>query len=291
MAQLWIALTLAAGLVKGWSSKKAGTLTSTVRDGVAVNLVRMVLCTVIGAGVMLVRGGMQTGAGVPWVYAASAVCMSAFAVSWLLAVKLETYMFLSICTMLGSMVSTLCSAAVYGEAISFLQGAGMLLLLLATYVMSLYNRDIKGKVTPAGLAALIVCGLSSGMSEFCQKIYMKENGVSVDTFNFLTYLLAAVLLTAVLFFLRGKSDAEAPARFKKAAGYIALMSFCLYLNSFAKTSAAGLLPANQLYPVTQGLNLICSTVMARVCFGEAIKKRSVIGITLCFAALILINFG
>ena len=291
MAQLWITLALAAGLVKGWSSKKAGALTSTVRDGVAVNLVRMVLCTVIGAGVMLLRGGMQIGAAIPWIYAASAVCMSAFAVSWLLAVKLETYMFLSICTMLGSMVSTLCSAAVYGEAISLLQGIGMLLLLLATYVMSLYNRDIKGRITPAGLAALAVCGLSSGMSEFCQKVYMKENGVSVDTYTFLTYLLAVGMLTAVLLLARGKSDADAPARFKKAAGYVALMSVCLYLNSFAKTSAAGLLPANQLYPVTQGLNLICSTIMARVCFGEAIKKRSVIGITLCFAALVLINFG
>ncbi|MBO5218024.1 MAG: hypothetical protein J6C52_01250, partial [Clostridia bacterium] len=165
-------LALSAGLVKGWSSKKAGALTRTVRDGVMVNLVRMALCTAIGGIVMLAGGGIRIGDGVLWIYPLSAACMAAFAVSWLLAVKLETYMFLSICTMLGSVVSTILAAIVYGEAIAPLQWAGMALLLCATYIMSLYNRDIKGRVTPAGFAALIVCGLSSGMMEFSQKIYM-----------------------------------------------------------------------------------------------------------------------
>jgi len=67
------------------------------------------------------------------------------------------------------------------------------------------------------------------------------------------------------------------------------MALCLYLNSFFKTEAAALLPAAQLYPLTQGCGMILSSMMAAVCFGEKPNAKSIAGLGIAFAALLIIN--
>ena len=45
----------------------------------------------------------------------------------------------------------------------------------------------------------------------------------------------------------------------------------------------------ELYPLSQGASLIISSVMAAVLFGEKITAKCVIGLTLAFSGLMVIN--
>ena len=69
-----------------------------------------------------------------------------------------------------------------------------------------------------------------------------------------------------------------------------VMAFCLYLGSISKTVAVGYLPATQMYPMLQGANLICSAVVAQILLKEKITTKSVFGIGIAIAAVVLMNF-
>jgi len=72
-------------------------------------------------------------------------------------------------------------------------------------------------------------------------------------------------------------------------GYIAVMAVCLFLNSYFKTLAAGHLTATQLYPLNQGGSVILSMLMSALLFRERINARCILGVTLSFGALLMIN--
>jgi multidrug transporter EmrE-like cation transporter len=45
----------------------------------------------------------------------------------------------------------------------------------------------------------------------------------------------------------------------------------------------------QLYPLSQGCSVVLGLVMAAVCFKERINAKCIVGMSLAFAALLLIN--
>ena len=69
------------------------------------------------------------------------------------------------------------------------------------------------------------------------------------------------------------------------------ISACLFLNTVAKTLAAGTLSAAQIYPILQGANLIASILLGHLLFRERITGKSVAGMVCAFAGLMLIRMG
>ena len=67
------------------------------------------------------------------------------------------------------------------------------------------------------------------------------------------------------------------------------MDGALTANSYFKTQAAFYLDSAELYPLSQGGSLILSTFMATVFFKEKLKVSAVIGVSLAFVALMIIN--
>ena len=67
------------------------------------------------------------------------------------------------------------------------------------------------------------------------------------------------------------------------------MAICLFLNSFFKTMAAQYFDPTQLYPVSQAMSLVLSTLMACVFFKEKLTAKAILGITLAFVGIVLIN--
>lgn len=292
---LYLAIALFAGLTKGYCGKKVGHLAKTLSDGVGITVLRMFFCTVFGGLLVLWRGLPAAPNLTAWLlFLLSAVCMSVFNVSWLFSVKNESYLFLSIATMFGSMAAAIASAVFFREAIRPAQWIGMLLLVLSVWIMHGYNQKLKGRMTAAQLITLIVCGLSSGLVDFTQKSYMKLVGESAEAFNLFTYALSFLFLAGFLLLLRGRSvpspDSTPPRKNRSVLLYVLIMSLCLYLNSLFKTFAAGILPAAQIYPVLQGLNLILSSLMAQFLFKEKLNTSGSIGMLLALCAILCINF-
>ena len=207
MGILFIALALAGGLVKGFAGKSISRDVDSLTDGFTVNLLRCAFCSLIAFSIALPTAGfggfVLTGTGFA-VSAASSVFMAMFTVAWLYAYKSEAYIFLSIFTMMGSVVTALLGHFIYGDELKPARIIGMIALFLAVYVMSLYNKNIKGKMTTKGVITLIIGSLGAALADFMQKVFTKEGLGSAYVFNFYTYALAIIPQLLILYLLTRK---------------------------------------------------------------------------------------
>lgn len=298
MGYIYLLFALTGGLVKGFTGKKISRDIQSVRDSLFVNTIRMLLCALIGAGLLLMKEGHKAfyiSGNEIMICCLSAVAMCFFCVCWMCAYRSAAYMFLSVVSMLGSVFTCLCGLLIYHEPIGVGQWGGILLLFLAIFIMSKYNKDLKEQKGFSKKELLILAlgcvGLS--FSDFSQKIFILETGKSASILNFYTYAIAFVLLL-VLFFTVSlvKKDATVSQELlskENITGYLCISAF-LYLNSICKTMAVseGLTTA-QIYPVLNGANLIASAILARILLKEKITKKSIIGMLCAFLGLLAIN--
>ena len=92
------------------------------------------------------------------------------------------------------------------------------------------------------------------------------------------------------FFLLGKgSGTPILQTVKKIVLYIAIMTICLFANSYFKTLAATKLDSARLYPLNQGAALILSMGMSALFFREKVTPKAILGIALAFAGLLVMN--
>jgi multidrug transporter EmrE-like cation transporter len=266
-------------------------------DGFAVNTVRSLLCSLLGLSVALVSLS-ASGAGLSafslspaafMVSLASSFGMALFSIAWLYAYKSEAYVFLSVFTMLGAVITGVLGRIVYGDPLSAPRILGFLLLFVAVYVLSIHNRRFSGRVTPLGALTLALGTLGVAGADFMQKVFAKEGG-DASVFSFYTYLLMLLpqLLALLLFRVRGTR----PSRRLFDRRHLLLffiISAALYLNTLSKAFAVKTLPATILYPTLQGANLVASAILASLLFRERITRATVLGVAVALSAVLLMN--
>jgi multidrug transporter EmrE-like cation transporter len=117
--------------------------------------------------------------------------------------------------------------------------------------------------------------------------------VPIAVFNFYTYVFSAAVLGIffAIFSIKEKAQGQSSGShgLKRIFGYIAVMSICLFANSYFKTKAAGFLDSAQLYPLNQGMALMLSSAMSAVLFHERLTVKCILGLVISFAGLIIIN--
>lgn len=296
MGYLFLALALLAGSTKGYCGKKTSGFVREYKDAMFTNFVRMVLCILISFLLLALSGRLSLLAvdlNVVLITLLSGVTTSVFVVAWLLAVRRGAYMMLDVFLMLGVIVPLLLSELLFDEKIRLNQWAGLLVLLVAVVIMCSYNNQIKEKMSLKSLGLLVLCGIANGLTDFSQKLYVKTVAdSSAAVFNFYTYIFSALVL--LVFYLGAKvtdktgSSSETDV-LRRVGGYVAVMSVCLFLNSYFKTMAAGILPSAILYPLSQGASLILSSFMSMLFFKEKLTAKCITGIALSFAGLLIIN--
>ena len=296
MGYLYLTAALLAGVAKGFCGKTVSRDMQNFKECTFINLMRMLFCALFGFLLAAVKCGFSAFAVTEeafWIYLLASVSMSTFCVAWMYAYRNEAYMFLSVFTMLGTIVTCILDKVIYHAAIGAFQWIGMAVLLLAVVIMSVYNKGIKGRLTLKGLAILIVGSTGSAVADFSQKVYMREIGTNAEHFNFYMYAFGFALLLLVYLLCKGKKTAPktAPLLYDKRHIWLYVsMSFFLYLNSVTKTIAAGFLSAAQIYPVLQGANLILSALMAHILFKEKMNWKGIVGILTAFAGLMIMHF-
>lgn len=294
MGYLFLFIALLAGSTKGYCGKKTSGYTTGFSGAILTNVVRMILCCIIGFVLILVGG--ELGALVLTrdmlvISAVSGISTAVFVVTWLVCARKSAFMMLDIFLMLGMLIPMIASSMLFQEMISPFQWLGILILFVAVLIMCSYNNSIKAKLTPSALLLLLLSGVSNGISSFSQKYFMKQipDG-SAAAFNLYTYVFAGLTLI-IAYAIAQKTEKEAEKTdLKKIGGYVLVMAVCLFANSYFKTLAAGYLSAAILYPVSQGLGLIMAAFMSSVFFKEKLTLKAVVGIVVAFAALLIINF-
>lgn len=296
MGYLYLFGALLAGVSKGFCGKKVSGYTSGYGDASFVNVLRMGFCILIGAIAMLAQStvpfsdfDLQT----LWISALSGVTTAAFVVLWLISVKTGAYMMLDVFLMLGVGITVACCRIFLQEALRWNQILGFTLLVIAAWIMSSYNIAIKGKMTFKGVILLILCALANGMTDFSQKLFIRKvEGGSVAEFSFYTYIFAALTLLFAWIYFSAKDRRQGTERKpmpKSVYLMVGLMSVFLFLNSYLKTQAAAYLDSALLYPLNQGAGLLLSMLMAALFFKEKITPKCLLGLSVAFVALLIIN--
>ena len=290
MGYLYLFISLITGATKGLFGKKVSTLVTGTRGAAATNLLRMALCTLIS--ILLLVTGIEKVSLVPdgpaiFIGIAAGVTLSAFTITWLLAVQKGAFVLISVAQMFGVVVTLICSTLVFGTQPTLLQYLGIALLMAAVLVMGSYSKKLKGSLTAIAIVLLILCGVSSGLYDFTLKLFTTYSTSSKSMLNLLTYLVSALILGGMVLLPQKGEKVAIP--WKKIVLPILLMSVCLFLNSYFKAFSTQYLPDAALYPIYQAGGLILSTLIGAVFFQERVTVRCVIGLVLAFAAILLLK--
>ncbi|MBQ8893532.1 MAG: EamA family transporter [Clostridia bacterium] len=293
MGYLLLLVALLAGATKGFCGKKTSGYLNGFKDSMLANLIRMLLCIVIGFVLILFGGSVAQLKPSPeliLISALSGVSTAVFVVTWLISVKKSAYMMLDVFLMMGVLVPLIAGSIFFDEAVKLTQWLGIAVLFGAVMIMCSYNNTIKEKINFSSLLLLLICGFSNGITDFSQKLFVKSlPEISASVFNFYTYIFAAVTLAVAYLLVKPREAQGERGVFKKVFGYILIMAICLFANSFFKTLAAEHLNSVLLYPLNQGAALILSTAMSAVFFKEKLTPKCIIGILVAFAGLLIIN--
>ncbi len=289
MGYLYAVISVLLGNTKGYCGKKQSEYVKTEKDAVFLNIVRMLICSAIGFLIVLFKKSDLLFSGKETlVFLLSGISSALFVVFWLLCVREDAYLMLDVFLLLGTVIPITLGAILFHEKVRFNQIIGIAVLLVAVYLMCGYNKKLKGKMTRRGIITLILCGIANGCADFSQKIYVKTAAeISVAKFNLYTYFFSFLVLTAVFFFLKRPNNKNKPD--KKVFVYVFIMAVCLFGYSYFKTLAAKTVDSATLYPLTQGLSLIISSLMATFLFKERLNKNAVIGMILAFVGLMVLN--
>lgn len=290
MGYLYLFISLITGATKGLFGKKVSTLVTGTRGAAATNLLRMALCTLIS--ILLLVTGIEKVSLVPdgpaiFIGIAAGVTLSAFTITWLLAVQKGAFVLISVAQMFGVVVTLICSTLEFGTQPTLLQYLGIALLMAAVLVMGSYSKKLKGSLTAIAIVLLILCGVSSGLYDFTLKLFTTYSTSSKSMLNLLTYLVSALILGGMVLLPQKGEKVAIP--WKKIVLPILLMSVCLFLNSYFKAFSTQYLPDAALYPIYQAGGLILSTLIGAVFFKERVTVRCVIGLVLAFAAILLLK--
>lgn len=293
MGYLFLFIALFAGTAKGYCGKKTSGYAKGLGDAIFANIIRMLLCVLIGFVLLLVTGDLSSlipNRNMLFISVLSGISTAVFVVTWLICVKKSAYMMLDIFLMLGVLIPLVASSFFFNEVIKLSQWLGIAVLFVAVVLICSYNNSIKAKLTPASFLLLIVCGAASGIADFSQKLFTKciPDG-SAAAFNFYTYLFAAFTLLIAYAVTHKTGDTPDRSSVKQIFGLILIMSVCLFVNSYFKTLASEHLGAVLLYPLNQGCALILSAVMAAALFKEKLTAKAIIGIITAFAGLLIVN--
>ena len=297
MGYLFLTLALSAGLVKAYCGKRSSYAISRTRDAISITTVRMLICCVIGFLLPLVTNASfaVSSPRVIIIAAISGFCSAGFVVCWLLSVRNTMYMMVEVFVAGGVIIPLVFCNLLYGEPTGITDAVGVALILLGIYLISANGKAEKGRWSFRGIALLVVTMLFSGASSLTQKMFANEfPEANALVFNFYVYVFAtaALLIVSLAVALKDREPISVSLNVVKPIWYyVAIMAVCLFMNSYFNTMAASHLDAVVLYPVSQGLAMVLSLVMAVVIFKEKIKPRAAVGIALNLAAIVLINLA
>lgn len=292
MGYIFIIFALSAGVIKGFCGKKISGLVSSIKGTFYMNMLRMLVCVVVGSFIVVTNGisAFQTDLKTLMITAVSGISTAMFVVSWIFCVRRGAYVMIDVFLMLGGGLTIVLCKLFFNETVSINQLIGFALLVIASYVLCSYSSNLKNGFSFSSFLLLVVCGSFNGLTDFSQKwfIYSQPTG-DVGVFNFYTYLFASVVLLICYAIANKTEKAPNDGKSLKIFLVICIMAICLFAYSYFKTIAAKYVTSAILYPLTSGAAIVLSALMAATFFKEKVTLKCAIGIIIALVAIIIIN--
>lgn len=293
MGYLFILITVILNVTKGLCSKKVSLKLNDMSDNINLNLLRNSICIIIGGALLALGGTSFAMPKMGWLICAiSGIFFSFNYIVWIIALKTDAYMFGSAANNASFIISALCGIVFFGESLTAPKAIGALLVLVAMYFMTLYQKSFGGKPSKFDLLMLFLVFFTAGMNTSIQKWFTKAlTDTSVQLYTFYTFAFS------ILFLIVYRLIIKSPQSLKKQLSTLKIllpltlvMSIGVYGATYFQARASALLDAVVVYPLNNGLNLIGASLMAWAAFGEKPNRYSIIGAILVFTALVLSRF-
>lgn len=297
--------------VLGVFSKKLSEYTTDTRELMLANTVRMSINVAAGVLLVLVSAGTLTAlapsSALLWTALVNGIATFIINVFWFLSVRENAYMLTGVFMTMGMFIPILLSFFLFKEELRFVQLIGLVLMIAASYMMSAFNKGLKGKTTPKMILYGVICCIGGGFQDFSSKLFQYNcPGMEESAFSFYSFLYTAVFFTlfwlGTLIFGRkaprpetgtlspeAAVHASAGAFLRKTIWFIAGAGLFLLLSIWLRTVAAASVPAIVMYPVFKGGSLILSLVCSALIFREKPDIYCYLGLLFSLVALVIIN--
>ena len=291
MGYLFLFIAAVFNMTKSYGSKKISGRVSGFSETVDISLCRNLLCTVIGAAIIVLGDpkafAMPTKGWIICLVAGFAV--GASYVVWVLALKAGVYVFANATNTASFMVAVFFGIFFFGEKLTLFKALAIILILAALVFMSKYQTESRGKITIAHILLLVSVFVSQGFASATQKWFTYAlPDQSVHTYTFYSLFISVIVLTIFMFFIPGQPRfKERASGVKSLLPWVILMAICFYATTYFQTGASARLDAVVMYPMYNGSLLVAGNIMAWLCFSEKPSRNSIIGAILVFAAVVL----
>ncbi len=226
-----------------------------------------------------------------WLLAvATGISLILSTLSSLLVMKRASVVLVSLFSMAGLLVPTISGIFLFGQPVAAGQWMGIALLFAATFFLSSASKETNGSIDWKTVFWLLVCMFSNGCTMLFQTLY--KNNVpdgSISLYSFLQFALPAVILfvTALLWSIRKKQPI--PGTDRELFGFTVFAAAAVFGISQISTAASAMIPVAVLFPVSDGGGMIISAITAALVFKEKLTIKSILGIIIGIAAIILIQ--
>ncbi len=223
-----------------------------------------------------------------------AISLSLSTYASLTALKSGTMILCGLFGTAGIFVPCIAGIFLFDERISAWQFFGLLLFIVSAYLLIGCSKKIYAAFSFKTFLLLILSMLANGSTMLVQMMFSKyvEDG-NAATFNFLAFLLSAIVSFFMFLVLKTRSLAKAKETDTHIPKKILLcglaLSAAVFIISQVSTIAAGILPPIILFPLSNGGSMIICAVVSAAVFKEKLNLKSVLGLILGIASLVIIK--
>lgn len=316
MVYLFVLLTLLFLGIKGVCGKKTSTCVQQTGDAFRFNILRMLLCSLIGMVVVLIEGAQDSlvvDGGMIAICLLAGVCNAMFLIGWILAVRKNSMVTVDVALTLGAILPALLCAILFGEPISLPKMIGFALIIAAAAILAGYNKNTMGNPGVGGILLVVIASVGEGLVSFSQQLYKQyytEGGLLAgevlypkSIYNFYIYVFAAAVLILCLIVYDIYNHIKNPTKrwtaetksalqtLVKPLPYIVVMAISMFAATYFQTVATGDygMSSQILYPLIKGGSLIIVNMTAMIFFGEKVTRRSILGSAVALMGIVVMN--
>lgn len=193
--------------------------------------------------------------------------------------------FMTLCHSAGMILPCLLGHVFWQEKMSLLSALGILLAVTAIVLLKDNPKENK-KLSVKGIGFGIGVFLASGGVMVLQKLMgLYFAGQSVSAYNLYSFVVAA-LLTGIFVKPQKVPGKDIKTLLLCAAG--SAVSLCVI--SQVMTDLAGKIPSVVLFPLFNGLGIVCVCIGSVFAFRENLTRRKMLGLIIGVLGLCLVNF-
>ncbi len=212
---------------------------------------------------------------------------------------------LVVCSMFqygGLLISCLLSWWFFHEAMSILQGVGLILFFISAYLISSAQKTEdaveKQKIPKETWVLLIVSMFAEGGVEISQKYFsLNVQGGNTAWYSFFMFLCSAIIMLIGLFFMyianKNTFNDNAPIKTcrlnKTLYLYGALLAFAIFMINLLITNLGKSIDTVMLFPVSASIATCMTLLVGWFVYKEKLTIKNIVGVVLGLISVIVLS--